>query len=185
MSRHTRKNTRKREFSKKSRHDRAHRIRGKVSSSSNRVKIEGYRDPCIAADRLWRGWWRENMATTRAKFRNARDTISWWGRARKFPQTIANLPLNTERTDHDSRGHSIQFDWRRINGCRGGDGVLFPTVPSSSTNRNVVLRKWRSLDRSLKFYRKKERKEKRIEEEKRSGGCGWINLREKNFGKRF
>lgn len=67
----------------------------------------------------------------------------------------------------------------------GGDGVLFPTVPSSSTNRNVVLRKWRSLDRSLKFYRKKERKEKRIEEEKRSGGCGWINLREKNFGKRF
>ena len=133
----------------------------------------------------WLVAWKHGNDTCKISKR-ARHYFLWgWGRARKFPQTIANLPLNTERTDHDSRGHSIQFDWRRINGCRGRDGVLFPTVPSSSTNRNVVLRKWRSLDRSLKFYRKKERKEKRIEEEKRSGGCGWINLREKNFGKRF
>lgn len=90
---------------------------------------------------LWRGGWRENMATTRAKFRNARDTISSWWRARKFPQTIANLPLNTERTDHDSRGHSIEFDWRRINGCRGMVCFFQPFRVPDSTNRNLVLRK--------------------------------------------
>lgn len=49
----------------------------------------------------------------------------------------------------------------------GGDGVLFPTVPSSSTNRNVVLRKWRSLDRSLKFYRKKKKERKKESRKKR------------------
>lgn len=126
------------------------------------------------------------MTTTRAKFRNARDTISCGGgggheNSRKqlptFPWIQRGPTTTLAATLFNSTGGESMD--------AGGDGVLFPTVPSSSTNRNVVLRKWRSLDRSLKFYRKKERKEKRIEEEKRSGGCGWINLREKNFGKRF
>lgn len=98
--------------------------------------------------------WRENTATTRAKFRNARDTISSSRRARKFPQTIANLPLNTERPTttlaatllNSTGGESMD-----AGGC-----FFHGRVFQDSTNRGSCFRSPRSFVKNL--WKKKKGK---------------------------
>lgn len=132
-------------------------IRAKVSSSSNRVKIERHREPCI----------RSRLLCRRVAWKHGNDTCKISKRARRYffveagdensPKQLPTFPW----IQRDRPRLSRPLYWIRLEENRwmsGGGWYAFSTVACSKT-RQIVARASAALDRSLKIHgkRKKER----------------------------